>query len=223
MMDVALPTPLKSGRNLAALGGLVAAIVIPLLPIGSHIAPGNTMRALLIRETIWWGYAAAILLWLHFAEKLPLSSIGLRRPTWKALLFGVLGGLALMLVFAIHFGVIVPLFHLNTNTAGAERAVILARPFRYRFLMVLRAAVVEEILFRGYIIEKVRQLTGSTALAVLVSVADFTYAHLSGWGFMHLIPVFGSAVIFALLYVWKRNLPANMVAHFIVDGVGFLL
>lgn len=34
-------------------------------------------------------------------------------------------------------------------------------PYWYGILLVLRAAVTEEILFRGYLIEKVRQLSGS--------------------------------------------------------------
>jgi membrane protease YdiL (CAAX protease family) len=51
----------------------------------------------------------------------------------------------------------------------------------------------------------------------------FTYIHLAGWGLVHLIPVFAGGVIFALLYVWKRDLPSNMMAHFITDAAGFLL
>ncbi len=89
--------------------------------------------------------------------------------------------------------------------------------------MVLRAAVVEEILFRGYLIEKVRQLTGSWALAVIVSIAAFTYAHLAFWGAVHLIPVAMAGTVFALLYVWRRDLPSNMLAHFITDAAGFLM
>jgi membrane protease YdiL (CAAX protease family) len=97
------------------------------------------------------------------------------------------------------------------------------RPFWYRFLMVLRAAVVEEILFRAYLMEKVRELTGSWLAAIVLSVVAFTYAHLSGWGVVHLVPVFGAAVVFALLYVWRRDTVSNVIAHFLTDGVGFLL
>jgi membrane protease YdiL (CAAX protease family) len=209
--------------NIAALCGLIAAIVLPLLPIGKRIAPGDSIGTLLIREGIWWSYAAAVIAWLHLGERLPISSIGLKRPTWKSVLFAILGAAALLAVFVIHSALIVPLFHLNASAASAERNAILARPYWYRVLLVLRAAVVEEILFRGYIIEKVRQLTGSTVLAITLSVAVFTYIHLAGWGLVHLIPVFAGGVIFALLYVWKRDLPSNMMAHFITDAAGFLL
>jgi membrane protease YdiL (CAAX protease family) len=68
----------------------------------------------------------------------------------------------------------------------------------------------------------VKQLTGSMALAILVSVAAFTYAHLAGWGWVHLIPVAVSGLVFALLYAWRRDLPCNMLGHFMADGAGFL-
>jgi len=72
-------------------------------------------------------------------------------------------------------------------------------------------------------IEKVRQLTGSAVLAIAVSVITFTWAHYGGWGPVQLIPVFGAGVIFAVLYVWRRDLPSNILAHFLTDGAGFLL
>jgi len=172
---------------------------------------------------VWWLYAVGVFTWLRAGEGLPISSIGLHRPTWKGLLYALAAAAALLAVFVIHSAVIVPLFHLNIGAADAERSRILALPYWYRVLLVLRAAVVEEILFRGYIIEKVRRLTGSSPLAVVVSIAAFTYAHLAGWGLVHLIPVFGGGVIFAVLYVWKRDLSSNMIAHFITDAAGFLI
>jgi membrane protease YdiL (CAAX protease family) len=152
-----------------------------------------------------------------------MSSIGFRRPGWKSLLFGVLGAGALLFVYVLHFGLIVRVFHLDTTVVVAQSRHIHSYPYWFRVLMVLRAAVVEEILFRGYIIEKVRQLTGNVALALAVSVLTFTFAHFAGWGLVHLIPVFGASVILALLYVWRRDLPANMLAHFLTDGAAFLL
>jgi len=213
----------KSRTNVTAMCGLIVALILPQLPIGRWVAPGDSISALLIRELVWWLNAVGVLAWLRVGEGLPISSIGLRRPTWKGLLYALAAAAALLAVFVIHFALIVPLFHLNAGAAGAERSLILARPYWYRVLLVLRAAVVEEILFRGYLIEKVRGLTGSSTLALAVSVAAFTYAHLASWGLVHLIPVFGGGVIFAVLYIWKRDLGSNMIAHFITDAAGFLM
>src|SRR5665213_1833874 len=211
-------------RTLALLG-LSGAVILPLAIAfsGKPMAPGEGVASLLEREGLWWLCGAAVLLWLCLVERLPMSSIGLRRPTWKTFVFAILAGAALVLVMAIHFGVLVPALHLDASQAGAKRAIILRTPLWFRVLLVARAAVVEEILFRGYMIEKVRQLGGGAAPAVALSVAAFTFAHFAGWGLVQLIPVFASALILALLYVWRRDLPANMIAHFLTDGAGFLI
>jgi membrane protease YdiL (CAAX protease family) len=206
-----------------ALCGLLFVLIVPQLPVGHWIAPGATMPAMLVREAVWWLYAVAVILWLLDEEGLPVSSIGLRRPTWKTLWLALFAFVLLLAVFVIQQAVIIPMFHLDGSMANAQRAAMLKTPYWYRVLLVLRAAVVEEILFRGYLIEKVRQVTGSWLLAVLVSVLAFTCAHLSSWGAVHLIAVGGAAVILAVFYVWKRDLPANMIAHFLIDGTGFLL
>ena len=134
----------------------------------------------------------------------------------------VLASVALIATMAIHFAVVIPLFHLDPSVALAQRAALMKMPYWFRILMVLRAAVVEEIIFRGYLIEKIRQLTGSKVLAVAISVLAFTGAHLHGWGFVQLIPVCATGLILALLYIWKRDLPSNMFAHFLTDAAGFL-
>jgi len=46
---------------------------------------------------------------------------------------------------------------------------------------------------------------------------------LAYWGWAHLIvAAFGGAVL-TVLYLYRRDLACNMVAHLITDGVGFLL
>jgi membrane protease YdiL (CAAX protease family) len=203
--------------------GLLIALALPLVPLGKWIAPGEKISDLLTHEAVWWAYAAIVLAWLLLVEKRNLTSIGFRMPTWRTFVFALLAGIVLTAIIIVHFALIVPALHLDAGVAGKVREQIMQRPYWYRVLMVSRAAVVEEILFRAYLMEKVRELTGSRLAAIALSVIAFTYAHLSGWGVVHLIPVFGAAVIFALLYVWRRDTPSNMIAHFITDGMGFLL
>ena len=208
--------------SILALCGLAGALLLGVLPIRDWVVHGSSIGKLLAREAIWWCCALAVLLWLTFVERLPLSSIGFCRPTWKGVIFGVLAAVALTAIMFVEFGIIIPLLHLNTSAIAASQQAIMNTPYWFRILLVLRAAVTEEILFRGYLIEKVRQLSGSTVLAVIVSVAAFTYAHLRGWGPVHLIAVGGGGIIFALLYVWRRDLPSNMLGHFLADAAGFL-
>ncbi|AMR29286.1 hypothetical protein A0257_20750 [Hymenobacter psoromatis] len=125
-------------------------------------------------------------------------------------------------IMGIQFAVIAHQSPAASTAALTQAQAILNTPYWYRILLVLRAAVVEEILFRGYLIEKVRQLSGSASLAVGVSIAAFTFAHLRGWGAVHLSAVALSGAVLALLYVWRRDLPSNMFGHFVTDAIGFL-
>jgi membrane protease YdiL (CAAX protease family) len=201
---------------------LAGDLVLGVLPISSWLVHGNSIGQLLAREAIVWCSALAVLLWLVFVERLPLSSIGFCHPTWKGVIFGVLAAVVITAIMVAESTIIIPLLHLNISSIVARQRVIMNTPYWYRVLLVLRAAVTEEILFRGYLIEKVRQLSRSTTLGVLVSVAAFTYAHLRGWGLVHLVAVGGGGLVLALLYVWRRDLPSNMLGHFLSDAVGFL-
>jgi len=86
-------------------------------------------------------------------------------------------------------------------------------------ISVVRAGVSEEVLFRGYPIERLLSLTGSRGVAALLPLALFALAHVGSWGWAHLIvAAFGGAML-TWLYFWKRNLWVNIVAHIVVDGV----
>jgi len=99
---------------------------------------------------------------------------------------------------------------------------IAAAPFWYRFILVSRAAVVEEILFRGYAIERLQELTGSILSAAVISWLAFTAMHINSWGVVFLIYPGFHGVILTLLYVWRRNLSSNIIAHWVVDAAIYL-
>ena len=83
--------------------------------------------------------------------------------------------------------------------------------------------IVEELVFRGYAIERTEALTGSRIAGFVVSVVTFSLAHLAYWGWGALITVTAVGAVLTLFYQWRRDLPANMLAHFAVDGIQLLL
>jgi membrane protease YdiL (CAAX protease family) len=206
-----------------SIAGLLLATIFCLGNLPHLIVPGEAPGAYVARELFYWVYAVILLVWLTRVEGLPLSTIGLRWAGWRTLPLGLAIGVAVLALLVLNAAVIIPALGLDASKIAATHAKLVAQPYWFRIELVVRAAVGEEILFRGFLIEHVRRLTGSTACAVIVSVAFFTYSHLSGWGPVQLIPVCAAGIVFALLYVWKRNLPANMIGHFIADAVGFLL
>jgi membrane protease YdiL (CAAX protease family) len=66
--------------------------------------------------------------------------------------------------------------------------VLYALPLGVRVLL-LSVSLCEEIMFRGYFIERVEELTGSTLIAALASCLLFGLAHASGWGFAFIFVV----------------------------------
>jgi membrane protease YdiL (CAAX protease family) len=205
---------------LSACVGLLIAFGLPELELGRLIAPGQGIAASLAREAVWWAIAATLVAYVLLVERRSLSSIGFRRPTPKTVLFGVLAAVLLFATVVFSYSVLFPLLGLKMNQEAV--AQITRNPLWVQVSIFIRAAVVEEILYRGYPIERVEELTGYKWLAFLVSVLVFILAHVAYWGGAQLIVVGFGAVILALLYLWRRDLICNMIAHFLVDLVGFL-
>jgi membrane protease YdiL (CAAX protease family) len=94
--------------------------------------------------------------------------------------------------------------------------IIYALPWVVRLWMV-SVLVCEEIMFRGYFIERVEKMTGRTWITAALSCILFGLAHAPGWGFGYIFVVATVGASYATLYVWRRNLPACMVVHFATD------
>jgi membrane protease YdiL (CAAX protease family) len=208
---------MTAARRALILVGLVPTLIITFVPLRSL---GVVSGGLWGGEAPFWILTAALLAYVVFVERRPLSSIGFHRPGAVDLVLGLVTGIAVALSMGVIMFFVLPLLHLKMN--AAEMGKLLHTPFWYRFFLVTRAAVSEEILFRGYPIERIGEMTGRRWLGGLLSLAAFVYAHLAGWGVAQLIPVAFAGALLTLLYLWRRNIWVNMLAHWIADGAGFL-
>lgn len=208
-------------RITTAIGGsfLLAATFAPLGGWGQHLL-GPELGPDWSREILWWVLTSGLCAYVLLAEHRPLSSIGLRRPRVLDLVLAVVTGVLMVGGIVTIYNVVFPLLHLQINMKVA--GMLMRTPFWYRVMLVTRAAVAEEMLFRGYPIERLREWRGSRLLAGTVSWAAFTYAHLGSWGAAQLIVAAYGGLLLTVLYLWRRNLWANMIAHWIADGAGFL-
>ena len=90
------------------------------------------------------------------------------------------------------------------------------------FIIVTVVAVVEETIFRGYLMLRLTAVTGRTSAAVLLSSLVFSLGH--GYeGTAGTISVFVLGVIFALIYLWRKSLAAPVVMHFLIDFTSIVL
>jgi len=79
----------------------------------------------------------------------------------------------------------------------------------------------EELIVRAYLMTEVQDLTGSSALAILVSViVQFSYHLYYGWA--GAISLSFQFLIFALYYARSRNISPVIVAHGLFDIYGIV-
>jgi membrane protease YdiL (CAAX protease family) len=208
-------------RRTVALGGLFLAVIVPVVGPTRHLPAVPGVNPLYVHEGFWWALLAVVVLYVLIVERRSLASIGLHRPSWKTVVFGILAGIVGVGGIILIEAAVLPLLHLRLNVR--ELGTLLHTPLWYRILLVTRAAMMEETLFRGYGIERLTELSGSRWLAGAVTWGLFTLAHVSGWGWAQLIVAGYGGLILTALYLWRRDLVCNMIGHWLTDGAGFLL
>jgi membrane protease YdiL (CAAX protease family) len=198
---------------LLALGGIS-------LPFGTWDGALTGVGPMAANELVYWGLVVAVLFYVICVERRPLSSIGFRKPGVADILLAIATGALIVAMLAVMYLVVLPALHWNETQ---QLQTLTTLPLWLRCLSVIRAAVSEELLFRGYALERTWQLTGSRAVAGVFTWSVFTLDHLSYWGWHHLLIAGLAGAALTVFYLWRRNLWASMLAHFIVDAVGFLL
>ncbi len=149
MLDKATP-PAKISR--ATWSGLFLSLFAMLLIRQTilYFAPILTTGSAIVKETLLWMSAAALLAIIRHGERLPFSSIGLGTSRWwKSILWG--------LVIAVVSGVVGGVLAALTGYGhGPGSAAFEKLPLWLIALIVLRAGVVEELFYRGYAIERLQ-------------------------------------------------------------------
>jgi membrane protease YdiL (CAAX protease family) len=89
-------------------------------------------------------------------------------------------------------------------------------------LLVLVVTVSEETIFRGYLILRIKGVTGSRVGAAILSAFIFSLGH--GYeGSAGVVTVGFMGLVFAFVYLWRRSLVAPAVMHFLQDFIGIVL
>jgi membrane protease YdiL (CAAX protease family) len=141
---------------------------------------------------------------------------------WREVGLGLVAGLAL---YSIGYFLLTPLSELLQRKLGGYRTDKGDRDRAYRLAwliaVVIFASVVEEFVYRGYALAQLAPLTG-TAWAVIISSVFFGLLHWAyGWWGMASSVVYG--VIFALLFLWRENLVAPIIAHALHNLINTLM
>ena len=211
-----MPAAASPSRPWTYVGLAIALLGIPILVFVYRQMAANPAAAgsVAIREIAILAMVA-LLLWIVVSrEKLPLSSIGLRFDgIWRSLAWGLAGAL----LCAAGLAAILTAFHFLGMSYGSGGGAISVSLWATT-LTVARAGIAEEVFYRGYAIERIEALTGSRWMAALIPLIPFAAFHYRQGVAGIAIALFLGAILTAF-YLWKRNLLANIFAHFLVDFV----
>lgn len=167
------------------------------------------------KELIILVLVGVLLLLITKGEKLGLDSIGLKFNGWRK---------SLLLSLAI----------MVCSIAAALAGVVIAQQVGWSFgeshafdklslwtitLVTIRAGVAEEVFMRGYLLERLTTITQSRWIAGTLSLLPFALLHYSGQGWAGVLVSFNAGLVLTLFYFWKRDLKANILAHFLVDFI----
>ncbi len=201
---------------MATVSGVVLALLGPTLLV---LLSNYLKLGFIGSELFFWGLAIGILALVRFWERRPLYSIGSKRFSLRDAGWAIVFAVALFLSFPLIYGTLI---WLEVPVATEMFKALGALPLPVLLLLALRAGVTEEILNRGFLIERLLLLTNSKVVAVVLPLLIFIISHLA-WGMAHLLFVTVGGVLLTILYFWKRNLWLNIICHFLVDISLFLL
>ncbi len=204
-----LPT---RGETLRTWGGVLFALFafgVIRLALGGFSTQASVAQTV-IREAVIWLAAGALIWFILRVEHLKLTSVGIgTQPLSQSLLWSlpltvVCLAAAATVAMATGYG------HGQGSTAMERFPLWLAT------LICIRAGFVEELFYRGYAIERLQSLGMPRVVAAGLPLAVFSLMHLTG-GWAGVLMAFVLGGILTAFYLWRRDLVANILAHFLVD------
>ena len=188
--------------------------------------PYRALRALGVRDDLWQitsfglfvvqvAFLVAIVL---FWEQRPLASFGVRPPKLSDLGWG-------FLAFVIIAGGDVFWSYATLPPGGATQAqhaqvaTWVSQPESWKITLFISASFFEEFFFRGYVIERVEEITGSMALGAILGITGDLYLHSAYWDTSFVIFLAFGQLSLALLYLWRRSVAPCIIAHFLIDAL----
>ena len=168
----------------------------------------------------WVTLAFLVLLWIPKVEKKNMASIGLGKFKRRHLAWGVL---VYLLVLILSFMTGLALQSVGLPSLRSLQPLLKGYDFVTLFGLFLTGTLLEEVFYRGYLIERLTALARHRWVAALVSWALFMLVHLKFFG---VGPTMDTSVISAslvLLYLKERSVWPCIVVHGINDALAFLI
>jgi membrane protease YdiL (CAAX protease family) len=217
--------PAPNPKTWVGIVGVLLALSTPLL----QVAMFPFLQANFADETArflsllpFWVMSGVVIFLAVKVEGIPLARFGFKR--WDKPLRAKL--IELILTVSLAFVVAVVMIGASNGLRQLLTGEPAPSPFPERvpsFGLMLAAWVTasftEELLFRSYAIERLLLLTGNKWLAGTLTVLAFSFLHLTGWDWIHVLTfVLPIAIPVTLIYMWRRSLLTVVIIHGILNA-----
>jgi len=91
------------------------------------------------------------------------------------------------------------------------------------FMYMLLSAPIQELIFRGYITWRIKEVYSKHSEIILLSVMSFTFAHLPFHSILFLILTSFMGYVFIKNYLKYQNLYTLMISHAVVGAILFVI
>ena len=162
---------------------------------------------------------STLVFWLLEARKEPFSRIGWTSENLKK---QILWGIILFPLFYFSVGLVLNFFtRIGFSHIEEVPPSLMPQSMQQIFLgvlMVLTVAFSEEIIFRGYLLTRIREITESDAAGIFLSTLLFAFGH--GYeGVAGMVTVGYIGLVFSILILWQKSLAIVIVLHFFTDFI----
>jgi membrane protease YdiL (CAAX protease family) len=154
-------------------------------------------------------------------ERIALRRLGFARVGWSSIAIGLVLTLFLVMVFGPFAYWLVAQLKMGSFEDGLSNLAKL--PTWYLVLTILIVATAEELLYRAYAIDRLAAMTGSYWAAGGLSLFAFAIAHVPLWGWGPALTTLVSGAIVTLVYVWRQDVVALIIAHIASDLYGIVI
>jgi uncharacterized protein len=212
------------GASGATAVGLAVAMLLPMPPYREPFL-GLLMKEWSLSWIEAWEFIGliskltviiAIPLLVVYWERKRLASIGVRRMRLHDLLAVV--------VVLVGYLLVEPLVDSIASKVPAMAEQLMRGDEMYWSLPklldwsgLIANGIAEEVGFRGYAIERIEKLTDSTSIGALLPFVVNVLMHAPVWGFYGMLAKAPILLLLVALYLWRRNLPACVLVHLLID------
>ena len=158
-----------------------------------------------------------------FIERRSIRSVGLVPLTLKDVGLGLGLFLTIVIVGGFFNALLDNMFPSFVSGVGDRQLRTLHNvPLAFFIFEAIVNGFFEEIAARGYAIERLQAATGSLLLASAIALFLDLVTHIPFWGWKYPILIFPAQALLVLMYIWRRNISACIIAHILVDSTYML-